>query len=500
MGKTSYRLAAALLAAVTAAAALGGCGKTAGKSADASEFSFFGTIWDPYTEDSIVLQNWQKNTDTKINFQWVQTDSFDSQLAAVVASGKLPDVLKLDNANAASLIEQGLLVPLDDYLQKDMPNFLSRLDAQDKEYLVDPEDGKTYGIGLIMDIPASMSTMIRSDWLKNVGMEQPKTWDEWVKVWKAFKEKDANGNGDPDDEIPLAVIYNNFFFLENIFGIQSNGLFSVTDGKYVYDPENPKYEEFLDAMRELYADGILYQEYITCDDTQINTIGSNDTLGSSITWAEQAKNYSIACRAEDPDALYTCVVPIVGPEGAQSIPARARIAENTYVTVQAQKEGKVDMILKALDYLYSDEGIVLTNYGVEGTTYDMKDGKPVVNDTYNQSFNTARKEGLIPAILPFFFSEDAYMQYLMQGKSYDDLEPAGKSFVDGLTINNPYFYSKPPQFATDAYADHFDLIGKQTSLRDQYIMGKISKSKYKDQYEALKKAGLQDVIDEAQKA
>ena len=27
--------------------------------------------------------------------------------------------------------------------------------------------------------------------------------DEWYEVLKAFKEQDANGNGDPNDEIPL---------------------------------------------------------------------------------------------------------------------------------------------------------------------------------------------------------------------------------------------------------------------------------------------------------
>jgi putative aldouronate transport system substrate-binding protein len=487
-----------------AASGTAAASNAAGSAADAAgspvEFSYFGPIWDPYTEDSIILDAWQKNTNTKIHFQWAQTDSYDTQLAAIVASKKLPDVIKMDNVNAAGLIKQGVLVPLDDYLEKDMPNFLSHISDSEKAYITNPDDGKIYGVGLIMDIPAAMSTMVRKDWLQNVGLQEPETWDDWVKVWTAFKEKDANGNGDPNDEIPLAIIYNNFYFLENAFGIKSNGHFSVVDGKYVYDPENPAYGDFLDAMRELYAKGILYQEYITCDDSQLNTIGSNDTLGSTISWAEQAKNYSIASQESSKNALFQCVVPIAGPNGDQSIPARDRIAENTYVTVNALKDGRIDRILQALDYLYSDDGVTLTNYGIEGTTYDMKDGKPVVNDTYNQGFSTARKEGLIPAILPFCFTRDAYMQYLMQGKTYDDLPAEGKSFVDGLNINDPYFYQKPPAFTTDAYADHSDLVDKQTSLRDEYIMGKITKEQYNTEYQKLKKAGLQDVIDAAEKA
>ena len=38
--------------------------------------------------------------------------------------------------------------------------------------------------------------------MKNVGLETPATIDELYEVLVAFKEQDANGNGDPNDEIP----------------------------------------------------------------------------------------------------------------------------------------------------------------------------------------------------------------------------------------------------------------------------------------------------------
>ena len=47
-----------------------------------------------------------------------------------------------------------------------------------------------------------MRTYIDRTWLKNVDMEMPTTLDEFYNVLVAFKEKDANGNGDPNDEIP----------------------------------------------------------------------------------------------------------------------------------------------------------------------------------------------------------------------------------------------------------------------------------------------------------
>ena len=98
-----------------------------------------------------------------------------------------------------------------------------------------------------------------------------------------------------------------------------------------------------------------------------NTLGASNTLGSYVGYAEYSKNYTISCRELDEDAFYQCVIPIPGPDGAQNIPARAKVSSTTYITVKALQEGKLERILQFFDYVYSDEGIELTNYGIEGT-------------------------------------------------------------------------------------------------------------------------------------
>ena len=40
--------------------------------------------------------------------------------------------------------------------------------------------------------------------LDHLGLDMPTTTDEFVEVLRAFKDNDANGNGNPNDEIPLA--------------------------------------------------------------------------------------------------------------------------------------------------------------------------------------------------------------------------------------------------------------------------------------------------------
>ena len=44
------------------------------------------------------------------------------------------------------------------------------------------------------------------EWMKNGGVDKaPETTDELYDMLVAFKEQDANGNGDPSDEIPFKM-------------------------------------------------------------------------------------------------------------------------------------------------------------------------------------------------------------------------------------------------------------------------------------------------------
>ena len=48
---------------------------------------------------------------------------------------------------------------------------------------------------------------INQTWLDNLGLKAPATLDELYDVLVAFRDQDADGNGDPSDEIPLAGDY-----------------------------------------------------------------------------------------------------------------------------------------------------------------------------------------------------------------------------------------------------------------------------------------------------
>lgn len=114
--------------------------------------------------------------------------------------------------------------------------------------------------------------IINKKWLDNLGLEVPETLDDLYNVLKAFKEQDANGNGDPNDEIPISGAKGLSMDLLNPFGITDvNGkrMLVAEDGTLSYYPITEQYKEGLKWLNKLYQEGIIDAEAFTQDDTML---------------------------------------------------------------------------------------------------------------------------------------------------------------------------------------------------------------------------------------
>ena len=72
-------------------------------------------------------------------------------------------------------------------------------------------DGHVYEIPALntgAELEAGFHIWLNYQWLDNLGLSEPKNLDEFHDVLTAFKEQDANGNGDPGDEIPFRTGWN----------------------------------------------------------------------------------------------------------------------------------------------------------------------------------------------------------------------------------------------------------------------------------------------------
>ena len=457
----------------------------------------------------------EKYTNVHLQVDWRPDSDWNTQVATALAGGidNLPYMIRPGTYGVAALANEGAIVALDDYLDL-IPNIVAAV-GEDRFADWKAADGHFYTIPTIVNVPGSQSTAVRKDWLDKLDMDVPTTWEEWKAYWYGVRDNDMNGNGDTTDEIPIVLEMGqngerSLHALLNAFGIKasSDAQFCVLDdGTYTMVYEHPRYREFITEMQQLYADKIIDQEFATRYQADMYNTMSGNLAGTVFTWAEQCAVHSETLIANGvEDGLYLTCAPITGPYGDQYIQKRQGITGNWCITAKAEADGKVEDILKFWNWMFSDEGVMLYNYGIEGYTYTMVDGSPVINPEITAAgFNDYRTLGMEFEPVGGNWQNDAFMQCVFSGKTVDELTVPRKSFYDGLNengVNAGKYYSMPPTLETEAYVEYrAELITSGVcALRDQCVAGQLSVDDFFAKYEELKGRGLQDIIDQGTEA
>jgi putative aldouronate transport system substrate-binding protein len=130
-------------------------------------------------------------------------------------------------------------------------------------------DGKIYGIPTWRG--GGCVTYIRADWLKNVGLAVPTTWDEYVKVLRAFTFNDPDRNG-KNDTVGLAMPFQSGWEFDyyNRFIMQDAYLdFVYKNGRWQDGFSQPEMVAALERWVQLYKEKILDPEFFT-DNTGVS--------------------------------------------------------------------------------------------------------------------------------------------------------------------------------------------------------------------------------------
>jgi putative aldouronate transport system substrate-binding protein len=133
--------------------------------------------------------------------------NWDTQVNLRFASMDLPDLIRTGEIDVEEYgVNQKLVVPLDDYLKDNMPNYYSRLYMNNADKSLTASDGKMYYIGglIAQNVNHQGNHYINKTWLDKLGLAVPKTIDELTNVLIAFRDRDPNGNG-LKDEIPFSA-------------------------------------------------------------------------------------------------------------------------------------------------------------------------------------------------------------------------------------------------------------------------------------------------------
>ena len=292
---------------------------------------------------------------------------------------------------------QNIIIPLNDVIERYMPNLKAKLDEQDAWKDITSADGNIYALPQ-MNGPelAGPAVFINMVWLDKVGKEVPKTKEAFYEVLCAFRDDDPNGNGE-QDEYPLYCPNGAVNMLLPVFGITMDwntmSMYDVDAGEMTYVPTSQEYRDFLAFMAKAYEEKLVNQDCYSATWDDINAIGAtSDTLGTIPTYG--VYQHVGTERDEDYDAL----LPF---DGKHSMPAGKGVQYGgPVITDKCQRP---EVICAWADYLYSEEGARLGIMGVEGETYTLdEDGKYhwIEDGSWGADINTIRNNALMVGWYP----------------------------------------------------------------------------------------------------
>jgi putative aldouronate transport system substrate-binding protein len=431
-----------------------------------------------YNDNLAIFQEIQKDTGLKIVWDVVPPAQYADAMRIRIAAGAqgLPDMINVPGgANAVQLGMDGILEPLNDLIATYAP-YTSVLFAEDDVLmrLATAPDGNIYALSSDVRGSAYANPFVviaRGDWFEKLDVKVPTTVDEWTTALRAFKAKDANGNG-LDDEIPITASgWYNFARTAEFWGLRSTygSFYDVKDGKIVDQKFTPQYKEWLEWCALLYSEGLLDSEIFNMNSDLLVTKINRNIVGAHVNFISNIPSYNNNLAASGITAKYIPVAPVKGPYGHTTMDAYGPISGDFGITTDS-KVKEYTMLL--MDYIYaSPEGIRYCMFGVEGISYNMVDGKPVLTDFVLKnpdgkgSFEALRSLGSWPNV-PYRQMADAYNAILLAPNP--DFVP----FVEKVTPLTT-FVDFPPMIRSTQ--EETDTVARYSADLNTYLNEMIAK-------------------------
>lgn len=418
-----------------------------------------------------VLQAVEAYTGVNLEIDAIAGSDWSTKTEMLIATNSDYDIM-YDCGYVSTYAGQGAFLDISQYLDI-MPN----ISALFEKY---PDLNKLYIDGALYQVPVlsrytnrfGRSPMLRSDLLEETGLETPKTYDELYDVLLAIKEKHpeiypiGNRNGTPN----LWTCYAYSFGT----GFDANGVYyEPTTGQYEFGPLSNEFATMLEWFANAYADGLLDPDYAVTTSTNWQ---ENLSSGYNVFFYDNptfATNFNLVLTAEDENSYFA---PLEVPSSGDTKRGLYYTMHDLGATVISADTEYPEIACKFLDFLYSDFGCDLTNFGIEGLTFAYnEDGSPEILDEAIAEYQTAsdpmrgffgayslQKLGIARYIDEHdqdkFLTEEAAEWYEIWG-SWD--------FMEEPVMN--------PSFTTEENEELAELVSEVTDILemsyDDFIMG-----------------------------
>ncbi|SHI02654.1 extracellular solute-binding protein [Clostridium grantii] len=359
------------------------------------------------------------------------------QMNLMVASGEFPDIVEYNFltdylGGPEKAISDGVIVDLTELIPKYAPNLMKYLEANPEVMkMVKTDTGKIYNFPLIRgdeQLLTFFGPIVNKAMLDKYNLQEPETMDEWYTMLKTFKE---NGVKSPLSFDPKQLTTDKGSLFIGAYGIAKD--FYLDENKEIkFGSIQPEYKEFLAEFKKWYEEGLIDADIASLDGTQITAKMLSEQSGASMGprggtlggWRDSTQgdeNFNFI------GVKYPTLVKGEKPKFAQKTFA---VQGNGACITTSCKD--VITAIRLLDWNYSEEGTMVNNFGVEGESYNMVDGYPVLTDLILKNPNGLSAFAASTLYLrgtyygPFIMDQRLYEQY---GATYKEQKEANEKWT-----------------------------------------------------------------------
>ena len=251
------------------------------------------TMWYEGDDNESTNNAWLEgisDTGVQVTISYAPRQSADDSFNLMVASGDYPDLV--DNVTdrypggGQKAIDDEVVLDLAPLLENCLPDYANKMNA-DPEIAKDLiTDSGTYpAVFQIYDEvrEPDAGPVIRKDWLENLGLDIPETYEEYEDVLLAFKT--AYGITSPILMLADGVPENNYLVAG--YGIAGKtaeaGMaympFYQIDGEVHYGLIEDGFRQYVEMLNKWYGEGLFAGDYATADNAARDNLSANEQCG-----------------------------------------------------------------------------------------------------------------------------------------------------------------------------------------------------------------------------
>ncbi len=260
-------------------------------------------------------------------------------------------------------VEDGIYIELNDIIDEYCPNYKAILEADpDVDKNARTDSGKIIAFYQIADNPQWpwFGVLGRGDWLEELNMDVPVTYDELHDVLVAFKsEKGAT--------YPIEIGSSGYGWWYNFLaGCGVTNSWMQIDGEAMYSPVQDGYRQYLEIMSSWYEEGLVNPDFMSINlgDT------TNIVNGTAGVFLGQYNDCDTFTKMIDGANVIGFPEPRLNADDVIHVgQVNGRIGTTSkWVAISASCKTP-ELAAQWIDYAYSPEGELLNNFGIENETF-----------------------------------------------------------------------------------------------------------------------------------